>query len=88
MKIEDRMKYNTYYGKQVTDEMIKERYLNFIKDFSSIKLSEILKEFKVDPSNFYKGKVSIEKVKLVKDNIDKKIINLYYDRIMKDESKN
>lgn len=66
--------------------MEKEKDIEFIKNFSSIKLSEILKEFKVDSSNFYKGKVSAEKVKLIKDNLNKKIINLYYDRIMKDES--
>lgn len=65
--------------------MDKEKDIEFIKNFSSIKLSEILKKFKVDASNFYKGKVSVEKVKLVKDELDKKIINLYYDRINENE---
>ena len=79
MKTEEKMKYNSFYGKQVTDNMIKERDLKFIKDFSGIKLSDILKENKIDPSNFYKGKVSQEKVKLIKDQIDKEIIRIYYE---------
>ena len=66
--------------------MEKEKDINFIKNFSSIKLSEILKKNKIDPSNFYKGKISEEKTKLIKDELDKKIINLYYDRMIKDES--
>ena len=79
MKTEEKMKYNSLYGKQVTDNMIKERDLKFIKDFSSIKLSDILKQYKIDPSNFYKGKLSREKVKLIKDQIDKEIIRMYYE---------
>ena len=66
--------------------MDKEKDIEFIKNFSSIKLLDILKHYKIDSSNFYKGKVSHEKIKLVKDDIDKKIINLYYDREIKDES--
>lgn len=68
--------------------MDKEKNINFIKNFSSIKLSEILKKNKIDPSNFYKGKISEEKTKLIKDELDRNIINLYYDRMIKDESKN
>ena len=59
--------------------MDKEKNINFIKNFSSIKLSDILKQYKIDPSNFYKGKVSREKVKLIKDQIDKEIIRIYYE---------
>ena len=66
--------------------MEKEKNINFIKNFSSIKLSEILKKNKIDPSNFYKGKISEEKTKLIKDELDKNIINLYYDRMIRDES--
>ncbi len=66
--------------------MDKEKNINFIKNFSSIKLSEILKKNKIDPSNFYKGKISEEKTKLIKDELDRNIINLYYDRMIKDES--
>lgn len=68
--------------------MNKEKDINFIKNFSSIKLSEILKKNKIDPSNFYKGKISEEKTKLIKNELDKKLIGLYYDRMIKDESKN
>ena len=67
-------------------KMEKEKDINFIKNFSSIKLSEILKKNKIDPSNFYKGKISEEKTKLIKDELDKNIISLYYDRMIKDES--
>ena len=66
--------------------MEKEKDINFIKNFSSIKLSEILKKNKIDPSNFYKGRISEEKTKLIKDELDRNIINLYYDRMIKDES--
>lgn len=65
--------------------MDKEKDINFIKKFSSIKLSEILKKNKIDSSNFYKGKISEEKTKLIKNELDKNIINLYYDRMIKDE---
>lgn len=59
--------------------MEKEKMIQFIKDFSGIKLSDILKNLKIDPSNFYKGRVSEEKVRLVKDKIDKEIIRIYYE---------
>lgn len=68
--------------------MKKEKEINFIKNFSAIKLSDILKKYKINPSNFYKGKVSLEKVNLVKKEIDKQIINLYYERDVKDEKEN
>lgn len=57
----------------------KEKDLKFIKDFSGIRLTDILKENKIDPSNFYKGKVSSEKVSIVKDQIDKEIVRIYYE---------
>lgn len=59
--------------------MEKEKMIQFIKDFSGIKLSDILKNLKIDSSNFYKGRVSEEKVRLVKDRIDKEIIRIYYE---------
>lgn len=65
--------------------MDKEKDIEFIKNFSSIKLLDILKKYKIDSSNFYKGRVSEEKVKLVKNDLDKKIIHLYSRRI-EDES--
>lgn len=66
--------------------MDKERDLEFIKKFSSIKLLDILKSNKIDPSNFYHGKVSSDKLKLVKNDIDLKLINLYLEWMNKDES--
>lgn len=65
--------------------MDKEKDIEFIKSFSSIRLLDILKKYKIDSSNFYKGRVSEEKVKLVKNDLDKKIIHLYSRRI-EDES--
>ena len=61
--------------------MDKEKDIEFIKSFSSIRLLDILKKYKIDSSNFYKGRVSEEKVKLVKNDLDKKIIHLYSRRI-------
>lgn len=66
--------------------MDKVKDLEFIKKFSSIKLLDILKKNKVDPSNFYKGRISDDKVKLVKKDIDKIILNLYFEWMNKDES--
>ena len=57
----------------------KEKDLKFIRDFSGIRLSDILKKNKIDSSNFYKGKVSSEKVSLVKDQLDKEIVRIYYE---------
>ena len=66
--------------------MDKEKDLEFIKKFSSIKLLDILKANKIDPSNFYHGKVSSDKLKLVKKDIDKLILDLYFEWMNKDES--
>lgn len=67
--------------------MNKEKNLQFIKNFSSIKLTEILKKYKIDSSNFYHGKISEEKVILIKNEIDSEICKLYFDRIVGNESK-
>lgn len=61
--------------------MEKEKDIEFIKKFSSIKLLDILKKYNIDSSNFYHGKVSCEKVKLVRKEIDNIIISLYYEDI-------
>lgn len=66
----------------------KEKNIEFIKGFSSIRLLDILKKNKIDSSNFYKGKISSEKVKLIKDDIDRYIIHLYYDRMNYNEEEN
>lgn len=66
--------------------MSKEKDLEFIKKFSSIKLLDILKKNKVDPSNFYKGKISSDKLRLVKKDIDKLILILYIEWMNEDES--
>ena len=59
--------------------MEKEKDIEFIKKFSSIKLLDILKKYNINSSNFYHGKVSAEKVKLVRKEIDSIMINLYYE---------
>lgn len=58
----------------------KEKDLKFIKDFSGLQLKDILESVNVDRSNLYKGKISAEKMKLVRKEIDKRIIKLYYER--------
>ena len=50
--------------------------LDFIKDFSKIKISPICKKLNIDKSNLWAGKVSSEKVKQVKDEIIKELNKL------------
>lgn len=79
MTKEDKIKYNSFYGKNVTDKIQKEKDLKFLKGFVAIKLSDILKKYNIDSSNFYHNKISKEKVYLVKNEVDKEIIRLYYE---------
>lgn len=50
--------------------------LDFIKDFSKIKIAPICKKLNIDKSNLWAGKVSSEKVKQVKDEIIKELNKL------------
>ncbi len=50
--------------------------LDFIKDFSKIKIAPICKKLNIDKSNLWAGKVSSEKVKLVKEEILKELKKL------------
>lgn len=50
--------------------------LDFIKDFSKIKIAPICKKLNIDKSNLWAGKVSGDKVKLVKEEIIKELKKL------------
>lgn len=50
--------------------------LNWIKNFSKIKISEICKELGIDRSNLLNGRLSSEKELLVKETILKKLEEL------------
>lgn len=50
--------------------------LDFIKEFSKIKIAPICKKLNIDKSNLWAGKVSSDKVKLVKDEIIRELIKL------------
>ena len=54
----------------------KERDLKFIKEFSKISLTNICKELNVDKSNIYRGISSPDKIKIVKEEIQKKLEEL------------
>lgn len=51
--------------------------LKFIKKFQKIKLIHILKKLNIDSSNLYSGKLSNDKEKLIKKEIEKEIAKLY-----------
>ena len=48
----------------------------FIKSFSKIQVSKILKKLKIDKSNFYNKRVSEEKIKLVRKELEKELNKL------------
>lgn len=54
--------------------------LEFIKKFSKITISKICKELKINSSNLYSGKVSQEKLKLVRKRIESKVAELYIEK--------
>ena len=55
---------------------MKEKYLKFIKDFSSISVTQICKDQKIDRSCTLRGKSSEEKTKILYDELMKKIKDL------------
>ena len=50
--------------------------LEYIKNFNQITISSICKELKIDKSNLYAGRLSDDKVKEVKNELEKKIEEL------------
>ena len=52
---------------------MKEKYLNFILSFSKISISSICKELNINRSNILNGKASEETIKLLYDEINRKL---------------
>lgn len=52
---------------------MKKEYLRFIKDFSKIHISNICKELKINRSNVLNGTASEETIKLLYDEINKRL---------------
>lgn len=57
----------------------KDANLKFIKDFFKINITDICNDLKVGKGNLYVGKVSNEKVALVKDELIKRLNNVIDD---------
>ena len=56
--------------------MNKEKDLQFIKDFSSINISQICKDLKVDRSNVLRGRASEETTNKVRKEIENRLATL------------
>ena len=55
---------------------MKEKYLKFIKDFSSISVAQICKDQKIDRSSVLRGRSSEEKTRILYDELMKQIKEL------------
>jgi len=55
---------------------MKEKYLKFIKDFSSISVTQICKDQKIDRSCVLRGRSSEEKTRILYDELMKKLKDL------------
>lgn len=54
----------------------KQRDLKYIKDFSKINIRDICKELNIDKSNVYRGIASAEKIRQVKEELQKRVEKL------------
>lgn len=63
----------------MTNLMEKEKYLDFIKSFSDITITQACREVGVSKSSVYALEISLEKLKMLKQNIDFKVKKLYED---------
>ena len=57
--------------------MSKEKDLQFIKNFSKIKIGLICDDLKIDRSAFWKGEIREEKITAVKNEIIKRVKALF-----------
>ena len=57
-------------------EKEKQQNLNYIKKFQKIKLTSICKDLKINIQNLYNGRVSADKILLVKLEIQKQLDDL------------
>lgn len=55
---------------------MKEKYLKFIKDFSSISVTQICKDQKIDRSCVLRGRSSEEKTRILYDELMKRLKEL------------
>lgn len=55
---------------------MKEKYLKFIKDFSSISVTQICKDQKIDRSCILRGRSSEEKTRILYDELMKQILEI------------
>lgn len=58
---------------------MKEKYLDFILSFSKISISSICKELNINRSNILNGKASEETIKLLYDELKKKLEEISLD---------
>lgn len=59
--------------------MSKERNLKFIKGFAKINISQICKDLKINRSNLLNGRASDQNTELIKNEIQKRVDELYKD---------
>lgn len=57
----------------------KEKDLQFIKDFSKIRVLDICNDLKINKSNIWNGRASEKNIKLVKDEIIRRVEELKKD---------
>lgn len=59
--------------------MSKEKDLKYIKGFAKINISQICKDLKINRSNLLNGRASDKNTELIKNEIEKRIDELYED---------
>lgn len=58
--------------------MDKDKNFKFIKDFSEISVTKICSDLDINRSNIFSNRASAKNIEKVRNEIDKKIANLYY----------
>lgn len=72
--------------KRMTKNEKKERIKNYCKELSDVTIASICNNVKVDVPNFSKCKTSVSNMKLVKDAMNKTILEIILkDEMIKDE---
>lgn len=60
----------------------KQKDLEYIKNFSKINIRDICKELNIDKSNVYRGIASAEKIRQVKEELQKRINELEENKVI------
>lgn len=55
----------------------KEELINYFRNFSEVTVSGICRDLGLSKANIFKGTASLEKMKLVKKEIEKRVAKLY-----------